>query len=174
MCLSLMRLFFYLYPHEPKTTATQEGNEMRSCMGKICIFHNLLFVGCLAIVGFWPMFFNVLLACWSYSCYLCIRELHIIAYVAMVTFSLVNEIMAKFSNGMRKGSLQSIGSFVLIIVYGLLIYYSVTYYYYYRISGGIHGNTVSRFKKSMGNALSQKLLTTSQVMKEKSKDLEKK
>ena len=112
---------------------------MRSCMGYAVIVHSFLFTGCLALVGFWPMFYNLFLAIWTYSCYLCVRELYILGYAILTSLAFASEITFYFSSGKRDGSIQSIASIALMLVYVLQIYTALTYYYYYRISGGIHG-----------------------------------
>ena len=78
---------------------------MRSSMGYAVVIHLLLFTGCLGLVGFWPMFYNLVLATWTYSCYLCIRELYIIAYVVMTGLALASEIAFNLNSGKRDGSI---------------------------------------------------------------------
>ena len=131
---------------------------MRSCMGYAVLVHSLLFTGCLALVGFWPMFYNLILAFWTYSCYLCIRELYILAYVVLTGLALASEIAFNFSPGKRDGSIQSIGSLVLMLVYVLQMYMALTYYYWYRVSGGIHGNLKQRVSNGLNQQLTAKLL----------------
>ena len=57
---------------------------MRKAFGAATLIHFLLFIFSLCLVGFWPMFYNMILCSWAYSCYLTLREREFIVYFIMV------------------------------------------------------------------------------------------
>ena len=58
MGATLERLFFKFYPTTKKETHNPEGEWMR-CMALVAtIVHELMFIFCLALVGFGAMIFN--------------------------------------------------------------------------------------------------------------------
>ena len=68
------RAFFYLWPSEAKPFHTEEGERMRSAWFATTFIHCVLIIFCLGLVGFWPMFYNIILSAWSYSCQLTLRQ----------------------------------------------------------------------------------------------------
>ena len=57
---------------------------MRYAMLAVTILHILGFALALAMVGFWPMLYNGILAAWAYSCYLTLREKEILFYFVLL------------------------------------------------------------------------------------------
>ena len=82
------RTFFSLYPTIKKEAETEEGVWLRKTLFAASIVHSVLTMGCLAIVGFMPMLFNMLQACWSYSCYLTLREREVWVYMVILFLQL--------------------------------------------------------------------------------------
>ena len=120
-------MFFYLWPTESKRILEgdpPETKRMRYAMLAVTILHCLGFALALAMVGFWPMLYNGILAAWAYSCYLTIREKEILVYFILLIGSFILT-MLRFGSGSSTsttealGSIQSLCTVLLLILMGL-------------------------------------------------------
>ena len=68
------KMFFSWYPAEGKTPQTAQGRKIRKTMILMCTIHIILFLFSFAVVGFASMFLNLIMACWTYSITLTLRE----------------------------------------------------------------------------------------------------
>ena len=75
------KIFSKLYPAKMKYCWTTQGDWLRKMLGAAVICHCLFFIISLAIVGFWTMFINFILACWAYSVYLTMAEWSNLLYI---------------------------------------------------------------------------------------------
>jgi hypothetical protein len=89
MCKQMQRLFFNLYPSKMKQVVSTDGRRVRKSILFALVLHVLLFFFCLAVVGFIPMLANFMLSCWSYSCYLTIREKEIVIYLVLLSVGFI-------------------------------------------------------------------------------------
>ena len=89
MCLTLNRLFFALFPTTKKIAQTEEGHWLRRMLFIAAFCHFGLSIWALAIIGFWPMFFNLLQLTSSYSCYLTLRERQIWIYMIILVMQVI-------------------------------------------------------------------------------------
>ena len=132
------RAFYKLWPHQQKQTETQEGDHLRCVLGFATIMHIFLFVGCLTLVGFGPMIYNLLQFAWAYSCYLTLREREIVVYFIMLAGFAILETTTIFDKK-KEGNWQQLGSMTVVILYCLIGYIVGRTYYFFRITGGLHG-----------------------------------
>ena len=84
------RLFSKLYPVMPKRTWTKQGAWLRSMIVTCLVSHFVFFVVGLVMIGFEPMFMNLVLATWSYSVYLTLNEISIILYILLLIGVTIN------------------------------------------------------------------------------------
>ena len=92
--LTLNRLFFALWPTKRKEAETEEGHWLRRMVFIAMILHCGLAIVNLAMVGFWGMFFNLVQAAWSYSCYLTLREREIWVYMVILGIQTIYQLFA--------------------------------------------------------------------------------
>ena len=104
----------------------------------ITLVHGLLFVFSLTFVGFLPMFYNLILTSWCYSCYLTLREREIIVYFLMIVVFFTLQLVTFFA-GPAEGSLQSLAGVSLAGIYIVTGWVVAHHYYNFRVSGGLHG-----------------------------------
>ena len=147
MGATVSRVFFTLYPSQSKQAFTAEGDWLR----KMCLFatvaHAGLTVTGLAFVGFQCMALNALQCCFSYSCYLTLREREIWIYMFILLCQvLLNllDILGVTDNPakahMTESSLQQLGQFIALAMCVLIGYLVGRASYMFRKSGGLHGN----------------------------------
>ena len=131
--------FFWLWPNEKKPYFTEEGQRMRLAMTATTSIHCILYLVCLVLVGFWPMMYNIILAAWSYSCQLTLREREIIFYFVLVILFMVLQFMRLFDDK-AEGSIQTLSGMIVAGMYALCLWISGRYYYAFRVSGGLRGS----------------------------------
>mmetsp|Transcript_35240 Transcript_35240/g.25693 ORF Transcript_35240/g.25693 Transcript_35240/m.25693 type:complete len:125 (+) Transcript_35240:266-640(+) len=83
------------------------------------------------------MVFDMVFACWSYSCYLTLKEWQIVVYLVMLAAGVIQAFCNVF--GDNTGTLQQVGLMVNICFYVFAGYYVGRKYYFFRLTGGIHG-----------------------------------
>ena len=98
---------------------------------------NFLFFFCLAVVGFIPMLANFLLSCWSYSCYLTIREKEIVIYLVLLGFGSIQGGLSLMHDVL--GNFQVLGKIINLVTYCMLMFIVGKCYYAFRHSGGLRG-----------------------------------
>ena len=79
MCFK--RMFKTLYPIKMKEAKTPAGVSIRFLLRLVCVMHCLFFSFSLAFVGFRPMIVNLLMAAWSYSAFLTLRQWTIVLHL---------------------------------------------------------------------------------------------
>lgn len=77
-----------MYPFVPVYTSTAWGRKLRYHLLSACILHCLFFGISLALIGFEPMYYNMLLALLAYSCYLTLNNCTICAYMTLLVFAI--------------------------------------------------------------------------------------
>mmetsp|Transcript_13308 Transcript_13308/g.22602 ORF Transcript_13308/g.22602 Transcript_13308/m.22602 type:complete len:187 (-) Transcript_13308:41-601(-) len=131
-----------MYPKEPKVLATKQGAWLRAMCGVFCLLHNVFFVVALAITGFSPMIVSLLLAVWSYSAYLTVREWTVLLYVfflGLSSFLMVADNFEDKTTRYNENTLMPIGFFLQVGMQVTGVYYIGKAYFYFRKTGGIHG-----------------------------------
>ena len=98
----------------------------------------------LAIIGFWPMFFNLLESLWAYSCYLTLREREVWVYLALLLIQILVMIFHSLGLSDNKGpgndgTFQILGDLIVFCSDGLLGYLVGQAFYTFRKTGGLHG-----------------------------------
>ena len=140
MCLTLEKYFFTFFPTIKKPSETPEGDWLR-CTSLISVFiHNGLFVFCLALVGFYPMIFNLAQACVSYSVYLTLREREIAVYIFLLCGQIATDalIIKNAEDGELVG-MQMGGYIGNIVACCLLMFSAARAWQKFRATGGLHG-----------------------------------
>ena len=132
------RLFKLMYPIKMKEAKTPAGQYIRFLLRLACVMHCLFFSFSLAFVGFRPMIVNLLMAAWSYSAFLTLRQwvivFHLI-FLCIATCGGFRDLLYKES----QESTQQIATIVLCVCYILMIYYLGRAYCVFVKRGGIKG-----------------------------------
>ena len=137
------KLFFTMWPRKQKEAHTQEGTWLRCACLVATIIHTLLYLLCIAIVGFLPMLINIGNAAWAYSCYLTLRERELGVYFFLLIVGVVVDVLALFGDK-DQGNVQVLGTLINIAAAVLLGLYVARAWYHFRHTGGLHGNGPSQ------------------------------
>ena len=142
MCGTLEKYFFKFYPTMKKKAYTSEGEWMRCVSAISVVIHNCLFIFCLAFVGFYPMIFNFVQACWSYSVYLTLREREMAFYLLLLVGQVVCDLslIRRAEEGKIVG-LQLGGFIGNMVACGILLWANGRAWYSFRNSGGLRGKS---------------------------------
>ena len=97
MCKSLERLFFTWYPSTAKEPRTAQGRRIRKAMRLALAIHILLFFFSFAVVGFMSSLINFLMASWTYSITLTLREKQMIFYIFILFFGILEALFSFYS-----------------------------------------------------------------------------
>ena len=136
------RTFFSLYPTILKQPETEQGVWLRKTLLITCVVHFCLTLASLAIIGFWPMTLNLLQTCWSYSCYLTLREREVWFYLILLfiqAFYLVLHLLGFGDDTGDDSAFQTLGHLIAICCCGLVGWLVASAFYAFRKSGGLHG-----------------------------------
>ena len=88
-CLKCFKkVFSKMYPYQSVETFTGWGKVLKYYLFAASILHTLFIAIALALTGFEPMFYNMLLALLAYSCYLTLNNCTICAYVTLLVFAI--------------------------------------------------------------------------------------
>ena len=68
------KIFFVLWPRKMKQALTPEGETLRTACTIATVVHTLMYLMCIAVVGFTPTVVNLINAAFAYSCKLTLRE----------------------------------------------------------------------------------------------------
>mmetsp|Transcript_8938 Transcript_8938/g.10980 ORF Transcript_8938/g.10980 Transcript_8938/m.10980 type:complete len:123 (+) Transcript_8938:114-482(+) len=116
----------------------------------MCLFatlaHGGLTVLGLALVGFICMIMNLVQCCFTYSCYLTLREREIwiymfllLAQVLLNTLDILGITDGEGKNHLQESSLQQLGQFIALAMCVLVGYFVGRASYLFRKSGGLYG-----------------------------------
>ena len=83
------KTFNRLYPAQQKKAWTTQGKWLRSCIQAGFTIHLIFFVGSLLFIGFMTMLISLMLAAWSYSCYLTMNQCSIIFYMFLLIMATI-------------------------------------------------------------------------------------
>ena len=144
MCNTLERVFFVLYPSNPKQAHTEEGFWLRRMLFLAAFCHFGLTITALVIIGFWSMFFNVVQLCSSYSCYLTLRERQIWVYMITLLFQITHAIccvlgLTDHQGERENSSMHFLGKLITLIICVIVGWLVGKACYDFRKSGGLHG-----------------------------------
>ena len=117
---------------------TEEGRWLRTCTCIATIIHTLLYLLCLAIVGFLPMILNILNAAWAYSCYLTLRERELAVYFVILIGQTVDHVVTIFGDK-DLGNVQVLGHLICTTFIVLTGFYVGRAWYHFRKTGGLRG-----------------------------------
>jgi len=82
------KVFTKLFPYNSVITFTGWGKKLKQYLFAATIMH-CLFIGIsLALIGFEPTYYNILLALFAYSCYLTLNNCTICLYVTFLVFAI--------------------------------------------------------------------------------------
>jgi hypothetical protein len=88
-CLGCFKkVFSKMYPYNSVETFTGWGKVLKYYLFAATILHTLFIAISLALTGFEPMFYNMLLALLAYSCYLTLNNCTICSYVTLLVFAI--------------------------------------------------------------------------------------
>lgn len=88
-CLKCFKkIFSKMYPYYSVTTFTGWGHLMKNYLLFATILHSCFIVVSLALIGFEPMYYNMLLALLAYSCYLTLNNCTICCYITLLVFAI--------------------------------------------------------------------------------------
>lgn len=125
------------YPSEAKKPLTPNGRRVHKTMICACTIHIILFLFSFAVVGFNSMMLNLVMACWTYSIYLTLREKQTIFYLLLLLLGTVEGIYNLLTEEL--GNLQILGKMINIVWYITIGYIVGKNYAMFRNSGGLHG-----------------------------------
>lgn len=87
------KLFFTWYPASAKTPQTAQGRRVRKSMVLACVIHIILFLFSFAVVGFNSMLLNLIMAAWTYSITLTLRERQMVFYLLVLAIGICEGLM---------------------------------------------------------------------------------
>ena len=88
-CISLKRVFFYLYPSTVKKAWNPKALTLRTVLAYAIAFHLLFFIASLAFLGFGPMMEDLALAAIAFSSYLTLYDWIVSLYMIALSGSVV-------------------------------------------------------------------------------------
>ena len=94
------------------------------------------------MIGFEPMFMNIILLTWSYSCYLTLNELSVVLYVFFILLATINGVYWIDKNDTYQYPLedtQILGFMCNMAMHCVNMYQVGKAYYVFRKTGGIKG-----------------------------------
>eukprot|EP00347_Sterkiella_histriomuscorum_P008650 403344285 len=129
------RIFFRLYPNQPKYADTEEGDRLRNILKICCIFHIVFFMASLTAIGFYSMIQEILYAAWTYSAYLTLKEYQTVIYIVTLFMGIAYGFFNLFSHN----DLNLLFYILNLVYYGCALFFVAKAYKTFRITGGIHG-----------------------------------
>jgi len=95
------KMFGVLYPGRMIEAQTNVAKDLRCVIGCSCVMHCFFFVFCLALVGPSEMFVNLMLAAWTYSCYLTLYEMVILLYLVFLGIAVFSGLFYSVESGIN-------------------------------------------------------------------------
>ena len=137
------KIFNKMWPSKPKQLYTNQGRWLRKMALLFMVLDFMFFVFSLAVVGFEPMLYDLLLGVLGYSVYLTVREWVTMLYLAGKLFSAFalffgERTGANYSNAPLQ-STQLFGEIANATFHLMSVYFVGRAYYYFRKNGGIWG-----------------------------------
>ena len=125
MCTWFSKLFFKIYPSKKKEARNHDAVWLRKMCLLAGFIHGSLALLAMALIGFWPMIFNLLQFFWSYSCYLTLRERAVFVYLLLLLVQISYCICRTLGIGEEdesRGTFQSLGNIIILCFLVLLGY----------------------------------------------------
>jgi hypothetical protein len=123
-------LFFNWYPADAKVPQTAQGRRVRKTMILMCTIHIILFFFSFAVVGFNSMLLNLIMAAWTYSIILTLREKQMVFYLLVLAIGITEGTMNLLFEEL--GNLQILGKMINIVIYLAIGYFVAKNYYFFR------------------------------------------
>ena len=126
MCDWFARLFFRIYPSTKKEARNSDAVWLRKMCFLACFIHGSLALLSMALIGFWPMLFNLLQLFWIYSCYLTLREREVAFYLVLLlvqtSYCICRILGVGEESDDERGTFQSLGNIIILCFLVLLGY----------------------------------------------------
>ena len=126
MCTWFSRLFFKIYPSKKKEARNHDAVWLRKMCLLAGFIHGSLALLAMALIGFWPMIFNLLQFFWIYSCYLTLREREVVFYLVILlvqtSYCVCRILGVGEDSSEEKGTFQSLGNIIILCFLVLLGY----------------------------------------------------
>ena len=140
----LKKMFMKLWPSKPKELYTSQGRWLRKMALLFMVLDLIFFVISLAVVGFGPMFYDIMLAVLGYSVYLTLREWVVMLYMFGKVGAAFHIMFGTSGQNYSNAPLQSTQIFGKLANSGfhlMSVYFVGRAYYYFRKNGGIWGTS---------------------------------